>query len=179
MSALVVYESMFGNTRKVAEAIARGLGDAVVLPVSKATADTVAGADLLVVGGPTHMHTMSRPGSREMAVRMAAKPDSNLHPEPLAAGPGLREWLAGLGRVEIEFAAFATRGSAPAAFTGRAAKAFHRRLRRHGAHPLDTPHSFVIDKNNAIPSSELSRAELWGNQLADAAHRRPDLTATG
>jgi flavodoxin len=38
MSAIVVYESIYGNTRAVAEAIAEGLGGARVLPVNDAPA---------------------------------------------------------------------------------------------------------------------------------------------
>lgn len=53
MRAVVVYESMFGNTRLVAEAIGRGLGppdDVAVVPVGRATPELVADADLVVVG---------------------------------------------------------------------------------------------------------------------------------
>ena len=56
MYALVVYESMFGNTRQIAEAVAEGLGSAMeVRVVEVGTAPPVVGEDvaLLVVGGPT------------------------------------------------------------------------------------------------------------------------------
>jgi len=55
MRALVVYESMYGNTRVVAGEIADGLRvgyEVTVVPVAEATAELVAGADLLVAGGP-------------------------------------------------------------------------------------------------------------------------------
>jgi flavodoxin len=63
MRAVVVYESMYGNTHQVAEAIGAGLGGAFevsVVPVSKAGPAVLADADLVVVGGPTHLHAMSR-----------------------------------------------------------------------------------------------------------------------
>ena len=64
MRAVIVYESMYGNTHQVAEAIGAGLEPACevsIVPVSQATQESLAGADLVVVGGPTHVHGMSRP----------------------------------------------------------------------------------------------------------------------
>ena len=67
MRALVVYESMYGNTHTVAVSIAAGLStrhDVTLVPVTRTTPELVAAADLLVVGGPTHMHRMSTAASR-------------------------------------------------------------------------------------------------------------------
>lgn len=55
MRALVVYESMFGNTHLVASNIADGLRagyEVTVVPVAEATPELVAAADLLVAGAP-------------------------------------------------------------------------------------------------------------------------------
>lgn len=68
MRAVVVYESMYGNTHLIADAIAAGLSarfEVRVVPVSEAGADVLEGADLVVVGGPTHGHGMSRAVSRK------------------------------------------------------------------------------------------------------------------
>ncbi len=69
MDALVVVESVFGNTRAVAEAIAAGLADRMtVRVVDVADAPTaVTGLDLLVVGGPTHAFGMSWSATRRSA----------------------------------------------------------------------------------------------------------------
>ena len=72
MRALVVYESMYGNTHVVASNIADGLRathEVTLVPVAEATEDLVAEADLLVVGGPTHMHGLSSPASRRWQPR--------------------------------------------------------------------------------------------------------------
>ena len=79
MRALVVYESMYGNTHVVAGEIADGLRvgyEVTLVPVAEATAELVAGADLLVVGAPTHMHGLSSASSRRTAVKAAAKDGS-------------------------------------------------------------------------------------------------------
>ncbi len=112
MRAVVVYESMFGSTKKVAEAIAEGLAECAevsVVPVTSAGTHILDGTDLVVVGGPTHTHGMSRPGTRKMAGKRAGKPGSEAELVPGAvSGPGVREWLASLGRLEVAGAAFDT-----------------------------------------------------------------------
>jgi flavodoxin len=68
MRALVVYESMYGNTREVADNIADGLRteyEVTLVPVAEATGDMVADADLLVAGAPTHMHGLSIRGESD------------------------------------------------------------------------------------------------------------------
>lgn len=68
MRTVIVYESMYGNTHHVASAIAAGLApniEAVVVPVSQAGPELLESADLLIVGGPTHVHKMTRPMTRE------------------------------------------------------------------------------------------------------------------
>ena len=78
MRAVVVYESMYGNTHLVADAIGAGLStafDVRVVPVSEARPVVLADADLVVVGGPTHVHGMSRaaPARRLSRPRQAGR----------------------------------------------------------------------------------------------------------
>ena len=177
-AAVVLYESMYGNTRAVAEAIGEGLHEAwdvTVLPVGRAGPETLAGAALIVVGGPTHVHGMARPRSRAMAADMAGKPGSTLELEAGAEGPGVREWLASLGHVDVLAAAFDTRASGPAAFTGRASKPISRALRRHGARIVRRPESFLVAGDRLAPGEE-ARARRWGAQLAGAT---AGVTTTG
>ena len=87
MRALVVYESMYGNTHVVATNIAEGLHrthEVTLVPVAEVTADLVARADLLVAGAPTHMHGLPSSASRRMAMRAAAKKGSELTLDPAA-----------------------------------------------------------------------------------------------
>ena len=85
MKSVVIYESLYGNTHLIADAIASGLsayGEVEVLPVAAADRARVAEADLVVVGGPTHMHGTSGTRTREAAIAGADKPGSGLHLDP-------------------------------------------------------------------------------------------------
>jgi hypothetical protein len=172
MKALVVYESMYGNTHLVADAIAAGWrdadGDAEVVPVSAATPEALEGVEVLVVGGPTHVHGMSRPTSRKAAVEAAQQPDAGLELEPDAAGPGLRDWFDAAGALPATTAAFDTRIDAPPALTGRASKGIARRLRKHGCTLLVEPESFLVTKENELLADEEEHAREWGARLAAA-----------
>ena len=173
MRALVVYESMYGNTSAIAQHVAAGLrsgyDDVTVAPVRDVGAGLAASTDLLVVGGPTHVHGLSSGATRRSAVADAGKhPD--LTTDAAAADPGLRDWLrtvpAGEGR---SAAAFDTRFRAPAALTGRASRGVARRLRRHGFRAAVRPESFFVDKRNRLIDGEVERAQAWGEALARSA----------
>lgn len=167
MRAVVVYESMYGNTREVAEAVAEGLRtryDVEVVPVASAAAETLAGADLLVVGGPTHAHGMSTHQTREAAVD-ALRKDALLTLDTAATGPGLRDWFKGLCG-HCRAAAFDTRYDASPVLTGRAARGIRRRLAHHGFAVVVEPESFVVDRHNRLLAGERARATRWGARLA-------------
>jgi Flavodoxin len=164
MRAIVVYESIYGNTRAVAEAIAAGLGEVEVLAVGKAAA---LGPDLLVVGGPTHMHGIATARSRQMAVA-AAQEDGDAHVEPGAAeGPGLRGWLRDLPHTDRARAAtFDTRLDRSPWLTGIAARGIARRLQRHGYDIVGSQSFIVQDAEGPLERGELVRARAWGEELA-------------
>ena len=169
MRAVVVYESMYGNTHLVADAIGAGLGtvfDVSVVPLAQADPAVLADADLVVVGGPTHAHAMSRAATRKAAVEAASKPAGGLAVEPDALGPGLREWFGSLGRYPVKAAAFDTRVHGPAALTGRASKGVARLLREHGFDVAAEPESFLVTRQDRLEPQETARAREWGTTLA-------------
>jgi hypothetical protein len=171
MKAVVVYESMYGNTHLIADAIGSGLTaalDVSVVPVSEAGPTVLADADLVVVGGPTHTHGMSRAVTRKAAAEAATKPVSHLKLEPGALGPGLRDWFGSLRRYSVKAAAFDTRIHAPAALTGRASKGVARLLRAHGFDLVADPESFLMTKQDQLEPQETARARDWGTALAAA-----------
>ena len=146
MRALVVYESMYGNTHEIARNIADGLRtnyEVTLVPVAEATADLVAGADLLVAGAPTHVHGLPSVATRRMAAR-AAEDGSALRMDPGAGDPGLPEWLNDLGHRDGLAAAFDTRIKGAPVITGRAGRAIARLLKRHGYRLVAAPESFLV-----------------------------------
>lgn len=172
--ALVVYESMYGNTHVVADHIAAGLRtrtETTVVPVGEATPELLVDVSLLVVGGPTHVHGMTSSTSRKSAVEDGEQPDL----DPDAEGPGLRDWFHGLTRPEVRRfgVAFDTRVKGPPAITGRASKGIDKRIRRHGYAQLVEPMSFLVDKDNHLIEGEADRATTWGVQLASVLDRAP------
>ena len=172
MRALVVYESMYGNTRVVASNIAdglRGTYEVTLVPVAAATADLIAQADLLVVGAPTHMHGLSTASSRQLARKAAAKPESGQTLDPDAGGLALRDWLSGLASGHGLAAAFDTRLAGAPVLTGRASHGISRLLRRHGYRLIAPPESFVVTKQNTLADGESARARRWGEALAAVA----------
>ena len=168
--AAIVYESMFGSTRRVAEAIADGLRDGAsvtVLRVADAP-ESIPDVDLLLVGAPTHAHGMSRPATRAEAAAWSDDPVRSLTLEPEAEGIGVREWLETCGAPPARFAAFDTRADMTELFTGSAASGIDKRLRRLGAHRLLAKHSSLVDKDSVLLPGQLDDAAAWGRELAAA-----------
>jgi hypothetical protein len=164
MRALVVYESMFGNTQQIARAVADGLstGMAVdLVEVGAAPTDIPGDVDLLVVGGPTHAFGMSRPTTRRSAAEQAQG-------ALVSPGIGLREWLAAVRNGSAAAAAFDTQVN-KTFLSGSAARAAARRLRGLGF-SIATPATgfYVTGVPGPLVEGELDRARQWGNDLAES-----------
>ena len=166
MTALVIYESMFGNTRAVAEAIADGLALHTVtelVEVSHAPAQLADDVDLVVLGAPTHAHGLSRPQTRASAAKEVAG-------KLVSPGAGIREWLAALPRPahRVAVVAFDTRFAKARWMTGSAAMTIVKLARRAGF-AVDRPaESFYLDHTlGPLQDGELVRARRFGELLAD------------
>ncbi|APE34873.1 hypothetical protein BOX37_13980 [Nocardia mangyaensis] len=171
MRAQVVYESMFGNTAAVAEAIAAGLRphfEVTVAHVAEVVNHPAPQVDLLVVGGPTHAFGLSRTTTRQDA---AGRTDDAVEIEI-----GIREWLDAALPVPSprSAAAFGTKIARPPWLPGSAAKGIAKRLRHLGYHLAVAPADFhVEDMTGPLRSGELERATEWASQLATTALALP------
>ena len=157
--AVVLYESLFGNTERIAKAIADGLGESC--EVTLADFGKVPGenewADLIVLGGPTHGWGLTKPQSR-------SQPGSQSYEV------GVREWLeaAPPGRGKTA-AAFDTRFDKPRWMTGSAAVRIGRELEGLGYRMVNPPESFfVLHMGGPLKEGEQERAKRWGSELAQA-----------
>jgi flavodoxin len=163
MKAVVVYESIWGNTAAVARAIAEGLGpDVPALSTSEATSQAIAGVDLLVAGAPVQGFSLP---SEKMREGIRADPRKNDASADFSHRP-LRTWLealpagAGTGRS----AAFETRVRGP---FGHATKAIVERLEGAGYPLAAEPEGFVVKGTKGpLRDGELERARDWGAELA-------------
>jgi hypothetical protein len=166
MNAVVVYESLWGNTAACARAIAEGIGTgAVALSTADATRDAIANADMLVAGAPLLGFRLPTESMREGTRHERVPPD--------LAAPSMRAWLAGLPRGTGRGAAFETRYRwSPGGATGTIEEG----LRAAGYTPVAKAERFLVTgRYGPLKDGELDRAREWGASLAramreDAAH---------
>jgi hypothetical protein len=165
MTALIVTESLFGNTLAIAEAIGDGIADVHgpetvrVVHASQAPAELPPDVDLLVVGAPTHLLSLPNAGSRSDAAGKGA---------PFPQATGVREWIETVALpTGLRVATFDT--SIPDRIgLGTAAGAAATALRSRGADTTVGPSFFVTGMEGPLADGELGRATAWGRTLAAA-----------
>ena len=161
MKAVILYESLYGNTEAVARAIAEGLGpigEVALARFGEALEGAAEEAGLVVLGGPTHGWGMTRPNSRK-------RPDAEGY------ALGAREWLERPRQGAARMAAvFDTRFGKPRWLTGSAALRIARQLGKSGYRLVAPPESFfVLHTEGPLRDGEVDRARMWGAELARRA----------
>ncbi len=148
MNTLVVYESQFGNTEKVAAAIAgalRAFGQAQAVRVAQARPAELQGVDMLVVGGPTQ----NRGATSGVCSFLEAIPPKQLH--------------------NMQVALFDTRYRQPTWLVGSAAGAMAKNLQKMAVSPVVPAESFIVTgQKGPLVSGELERAAAWAQALGKA-----------
>lgn len=160
MKAVVVYESLWGNTAAVARAIAEGIGpEASALTTDAATPEALAEADLIVAGAPVLGFSLA---SDEMR-RNVGTSEAGAPTPPDLAHPSMRSWLEALPQGRGRAAAFETRiWWSPRGATGDIEKG----LGRAGYTTAAKARKFVVtDKYGPLRDGELDRARAWGREL--------------
>lgn len=145
MNTLIIYDSAFGNTAQIAQAMANKLeehGTVRIAPAGETGLPEMKDIDLLVVGGPTQRHGIS-PAMHALLERLP------------------RRTLRGAGA-----AAFDTRYHMAAWKSGSAAQRIASRLKRTGASLLVEPESFfVAEREGPLEEGELERATRWAEEV--------------
>jgi flavorubredoxin len=159
MNAIVVYESVWGNTAAVARAIAEGLGGQA-FATDEVPADQLESAELIVAGAPVFGFSLPTEAMRSKITPEAGEAAPNL------AHPSLRSWLDALPRGKGKSAAFETRiWWSPRGATSTIAK----KLKDRGYPPVAKGAKFVVkDKTGPLREGELERARAWGAELKAA-----------
>lgn len=151
MKAMVIYDSKFGNTERIARTIAESLAGGEIVPVvaaSDASESDLVGIDVLAVGGPTQGHGLS---------------------------PALRDFLDHLPAEavrDLSAVTFDTRLTWPRFLAGSAAAAGAKQLRKKGARLLVPPESFLVTGTEGpLVDGELERARIWAHEVCAVAGR--------
>jgi flavodoxin len=159
MKALVIYDSVFGNTEKVAQAIAESLSSRAsveILRPDQVVPEQLAGIDLLVVGSPTR-------GFR-----------------PTEAITGLLNRIRSKTLNGVKVAAFDTRfkadelESAGLRFIvktgGYAAGRIANQLKKAGGNLIVPPEGFYVeDTEGPLKAGEIERASGWATSIMDTS----------
>ncbi|NTW22892.1 flavodoxin family protein [Candidatus Falkowbacteria bacterium] len=152
MKTVIVYDSMFGNTQKVAEAVASKIGgECVLCHVKEAKPQEVQAAGLLIVGSPTHGGRASIPTQtflKQLSKGILANVQVAAFDTRIAAAD--QSWWLKLVMKLIDFAA-------PKMAKGLAGK---------GGRLLLEPEGFIVnDKEGPLREGELERAQSWGEKI--------------
>lgn len=145
MNSLVVFDSQYGNTEKIARQLASTLsafGPSRAVRVTEILPGDTAGIDLLVIGCPTQAWNSTQV---------------------------TRTFIMGLERKLLEHlfvGAFDTRIDKPGWLTGSAARAMAKQLRQREARVLLPAESFLVKGTEGpLVPGELERAAAWAQAL--------------
>lgn len=143
MNTCIVYDSAFGNTRQVAEALANALrefGQVEIVAVERTHPLELANMDVLILGSPTQ-------GWR-----------------PTPTMRDLLEYIPAEALNKLTIACFDTRYERSTMITGSAAKQMAKRLHKRGAsHLLPVKSFFVEGTLGPLKAGELEEAVKWSH----------------
>lgn len=150
MKALIIYDSLFGNTEKIAQSISDGMatsGNVEMVQISKLNPKELKGFDLLVVGSPTHRCKTSE----SMGIFLDNIQRGALRGVSVASFDTryrMSKWLLWLA--------------------GSATKRIARKLKGKKGILLLKPESFIVTgRQGPLEDGELERASLWAKAVIE------------
>jgi flavodoxin len=158
MNVLIIYDSVFGNTEKIARAIWTGIGsptEGKILRVSEVTAQHLIGLDLLIIGSPTRQFGAT-PAIKTL---LAATPANGLKGVKVAAF----DTRISLSTIKSAVLRFMVNTG------GYAAKLIADGLKKRGANLVLPPEGFyVTGEEGPLLEGELERSANWARQIKAA-----------
>ena len=144
MKALIIYDSVYGNTEKIAKAIGDVLAnDVKVLRVSEVNSSQLEPVDLLIIGSPTQG---GRP-TKAMQTLLKDLPESVVKSASVATFDT---------RLQSKFASI----------FGYAAGKIASRLKDKGGNLISSPEGFLVSGNKGpLKEGELERAAGWAKEI--------------
>ena len=148
VKTLIIYDSEYGNTEKIAQALAgtfQAMGQACAVRVNGIHPCELEGVDLLIIGAPTQKWRTT------------------------TAMQAFLEQIVPKSLCRLEVASFDTRYHKPRMITGSAAGVIARNLQHLGSRPLVPSESFfVTGRQGPLEAGELERVVAWARSVCDA-----------
>ena len=155
MKALIVYDSVYGNTEKIARAIAGAItpsDGAKILRAGEANPSELASIDLLIVGSPTHGGRPT-PAIREFLSRIPANALKNVGVTSFDTRFQAKDKGVGM-RILLGVVGYAA---------GRITDS----LKGKGGYLAAPPEGFIVEDNEGpLKEGELERAASWAKEIA-------------
>lgn len=145
MKALVIYDSLYGNTEQIAKAIGGGIGaDAKVVRSAEADIGALGGYDLIIVGAPTQAG------------------------RPMKTAQAFLDKIPAGALKDKKVAAFDTRGKTwIVKIFGWAADRIAKALVEKGGNLIVPAEGFFVKATKGpLVEGELERASAWGKAIA-------------
>lgn len=148
MKTLVIYDTNYGNTKKIAKAVASKLGkDTKTVSVTNLKKKDLKGIDVLVAGSPV----IASSPTEKMSRFLASLKDNELK--------------------GIKAASFDTRMKL--FFFTDAAKKISKELARAGAVTIAKPQDFYVQKaEGPLRDGEMEKAAVWAADIKNSAKRK-------
>ncbi|MBM3136696.1 MAG: flavodoxin family protein [Chloroflexi bacterium] len=159
MKALVIYDTFFSNTEKVAQAVGKGLGtdkEVSVVKVDAVKPEMLQGLDFMIVGSPTRAFSPS-PASKTFIKNLSANQLAGVKVTTFDTRlpinektPGILRFLAGI--------------------FGYADKPLLNELKKKGGLQVVPSEGFMVsDSEGPLAEGELERATEWGKTIRKLA----------
>ncbi len=147
MKALVIYDSLYGNTEKIAKAIGGAIkGEVKVVPVAEANTTELKSLDLLIIGSPTQGGN----ATKAMQAFINGLADASIK------GIRVAVFDTRMTSAWVKIFSFAA---------GRMAKYF----KGKGANLVSPPEGFfVTGSKGPLKEGELERAAAWAKNISDS-----------
>jgi len=158
MKALIVYDSFFGNTEKIAMAVGKAFGnakDVTVYRVGDVKPEMLDGIDYLIVGSPTRAFSPS-PAIKTFLKGIPSKQLDGVKVAAFDTRIAMTDKVPGILRFLVKF-------------FGYADKPILDGLKKKGGQEAVAPEGFfVLDSEGPLAEGELERAAEWVKQIKNS-----------
>ena len=158
MKTLVVYDSFFSNTEKIALAIGKAFGNTKEVTICKAVnvkPDMLDGLDYLIVGSPTRAFSPS-PATKSFLKGIPSKKLAGVKVAPFDTRIAMTDKLPGFLRFMVKLFGYADKPILDGL------------KKKGGQETIPSEGFFVLDSEGPLEKDELERAVVWVKKIKKA-----------